>query len=72
MTSLPEGFVAHSGGPCPLAADTLVTVMFLDGAAGVKKRAGFWSKGTRDWWRWEDPNHRNDIIAYKVETSNAD
>ncbi|QCI93385.1 hypothetical protein [Novosphingobium sp. EMRT-2] len=67
MTSLPEGFVAHSGGPCPVAPDTMVTVVFRDGQVVERERAKFWSGPGEDWWRWQSHNHDNDIIAYKVE-----
>ena len=29
-------------------------------------RASFWSRGTRDWWKQENPDHSCNIIAYRT------
>ncbi|MBF5091256.1 hypothetical protein F1640_14785 [Novosphingobium sp. NBM11] len=66
MTSLPEGFIPHDGGPCPVAPDTLVTVMSRNGCVSSGRYARFWDYPP-SWWRWQSLDHDNDIIAYKVE-----
>jgi len=67
MTSLPEGFVPHDGGPCPVPLDQEVTVLYADGGWSAAE-AGFWTgweeNDQMNSWSWEcDPYNR--IIAYR-------
>jgi hypothetical protein len=67
MTTLPEGFIPHDGGPCPVPLDQQVTVLFADGMQD-ESEAGFWTgwekEDAENLWKWEcDPQDR--IIAYR-------
>lgn len=67
-TSLPEGFIPHDGGKCPVALGVRAAVMFRGGiCTGGASTAHFWARKPYDYWRWESPDHFFDIIAYKVE-----
>lgn len=71
MTSLPEGFVAHSGGPCPVALDSKPGILLADGTmfAHGQIEAGYWVDAR--WTGKRGPYQRGKlptrIIAYKVE-----
>jgi hypothetical protein len=62
--TIPEGWTKHDGGPCPVADDARVNVMFRDGYDPLEAgqgTAGVWGS----LWQWQ--NHGPaDIIAYKV------
>ena len=72
--SLPEGFIAHTGGPCPVHHDAMVELIFADGERDLTY-AGFWSKPPNipyadDQWAGEcAPDDR--IIAYRVASDDG-
>ena len=73
MSELPEGFIPHDGGPCPVPLDSYPRVMLRGGELdrGVVT-ASFWTGETDDWWQWMGDAETN-IIAYKPEDqTNAD
>lgn len=61
-TPLPEGFIPHDGGPCPVGADVRLEVVYRDGTRGRDPLAGDyeWSHSHDDVW----PDF--EIIAYRV------
>lgn len=67
MTALPEGFVPHDGGPCPVPLDQEVTVLYADGGWSAAE-AGFWTgweeSDQMNLWSWECAPY-NRIIAYR-------
>ncbi len=64
MTVLPEGFVPHDGGPCPVPLDSMPAVMFRDGEIVENWPASNWG-GEKDWWQWQGSRRGYDIIAYR-------
>ena len=61
---LPEGFILHEGGPCPVAHYTKVAVIFRDESDDDDAVAWFWMQDV-NWWEWEgDPS--DNIVGYKV------
>lgn len=61
-------WIEHDGGPCPVDPDTRVIAKFRDGKVDDIKpaRAGFWSRGSYDWWKHEGPDLCHNIVAYRV------
>lgn len=64
---IPEGWIAHDGGPCPVPLRSRPQVMFRDGT--IRDRPGVADTASRyigvwDNWRWLGPPHTQ-IIAYK-------
>ena len=79
MTALPEGFVPHDGGPCPVHLQAKVEVVFRSGQVRHARRAEWWTAfdskakfAEHDLWKWESPNHDNDIIAYRLKEPDYD
>jgi hypothetical protein len=66
MTALPEGFVPHDGGPCPVPLNSKPVIMVRSGEiqTGESFPAWFWAAGDKDWWQHQG-NRRNNIIAYR-------
>lgn len=65
MTDLPEGYLPHDGGPCPVPLDSRPGVMFADGVCtGMGyMRAINWDR----WWTGDAHNPGDNIIAYKPD-----
>mgnify|MGYP006995913825 CR=1 FL=1 len=66
--SLPDGFIAHDGGPCPVPLTERVDVVFRDGfdVTGCQGVAGSWG----DLWIWPTSRYGPaDIIAYRPTSS---
>ncbi len=64
-------FIKHNGGQCPVAANTIVDVLFRDGGMAKGKCAGFWStnrkaEGYSCWWEHKAIDENNNIVAYRV------
>ena len=55
---IPEGFIPHDGGPCPVAEDVLIEAVFRDGETG---------KARPKVLHWKHYGRVSDIIAYKPE-----
>lgn len=70
MADIPDGWIAHDGGPCPVPLDSYPQVMARDGTI-IRRRvaAGIWARGSADWWQHQGPERNNHIIAYKPEPS---
>lgn len=66
MADLPDGFIAHDGGPCPI--EGRCDVMFRDGFVAKGSLASEWAMGTYDWWRGQHPEAKRAIIAYRPTT----
>ncbi len=70
MTELPEGFVRHDGGPCPVPLDSHPAVMFPSGRIhddGLYSAATYVGGGALelpDLWQWKG-HPQNNIIAYR-------
>lgn len=73
MIALPEGFVPHDGGPCPVPLDSMPAIMTRSGEvqSGGSWRASFWQAGESDWWQHRG-DHRNNIIAYRLKEPDHD
>lgn len=69
---LPEGWLAHDGGPCPVPLDSYPEVRWNNGAISKWCTARTWSaegaRDGRDFWRGEPGNR---IIAYKPDLALA-
>lgn len=67
---LPDGWIAHDGGPCPVPLSARVSVLHRDGTPRMLRQAGWWVRienfAEHDLWRHEGPGHLH-IIAYKPE-----
>ena len=64
MAELPEGWIAHDGGPCPVEKHVLVSVLFDDGDDEPMTETAF--VFSEAWWlHCGAPG--NNIIAYKPE-----
>jgi hypothetical protein len=59
MSDLPEGFIPHDGGPCPVSKTVAVPVIIRAGIHGVVTPHAIG-------WEWGSPPS-SDIIAYKPE-----
>lgn len=68
-------WIAHDGGPCPVAADVLVRVRMRDGWSDFKGvPAGAWApmfSGNVDFWRRKGSS-KNDIVAYQIVDAPAE
>lgn len=68
---VPEGWIKHDGGPCPVDPMTRPGVRFRDGSSNPPGliRARLWQWLDGDWWKHETRNDHAgcDIIAYKPE-----
>lgn len=73
QADIPKGWIAHDGGPCPVAPETIVWFMLRTG--GVDKwpaKKLNWRYGTPIWEMGGTPMPPEcDIIAYKPETPDA-
>lgn len=58
MTKLPDGWIEHDGGPCPVADHAIVDALLRDGQCGENRCA--------DTLFWEHDGRRDDIVAYRV------
>jgi hypothetical protein len=66
--AIPEGWLPHTGGPCPVPLDSRPGVMFRDGEiAGRDFAAWHW-----DWKHSANQDAPDDIIAYLPEPENPD
>jgi len=57
MTALPEGFIPHDGGRCPVDRWKIVSIVTRSGRTLGPLVANHW-----DWW---SSDHPGDIIAYR-------
>jgi hypothetical protein len=60
--NIPQGFIPHDGGPCPVADGTLFTPLFRYGVVGPSSLAPTFSS-------WRHRKDELDIIAYRIERS---
>ena len=74
LPDLPEGFVAHDGGPCPVEWDSRPGVIFRDGYRQKvgEVMAGQWVFPDHgpDLWQWARHGPA-DIIAYRPTPPSA-
>lgn len=70
--TIPKGFTAHDGGPCPVHPKTIVDVLFEDEDVAEACTAEDWSIGKCDWWQHQADTDCFNIIAYKVTTPYAE
>ena len=56
--TIPEGFTPHTGGPRPVRAGSLTTVVFRNGDQSTKD--------TPEIWGWSHTGDGSDIIAYRL------
>ena len=59
---LPDGWIAHDGGPCPVDPNSLPLVKLRDGEILACE-----DDETADCFQWEHDQAEYDIIAYKPE-----
>ena len=66
MVEIPEGYIPHDGGPCPVPLDSKPGVVFADGCVldAGENNALVWSDYGSDWWRHEATIPGYNIIAY--------
>lgn len=64
MSEIPEGFIAHDGGKCPVAGNVVIRP-FYRGPADPKKGV---LRSIGEAWRftWHHDGEEDDIIAYAV------
>ena len=65
MNEIPEGFIAHDGGPCPVDYDVAITPYYrgpVDHTLGVRRSFGPAIK-----FAWQHDGQDDDIIAYAVQ-----
>ncbi len=62
---LPEGWIAHDGGPCPVPLGSKVSVLYRNGVRGTLFTIDL------GWDHLPDYHPEADIIAYKPENPNA-
>ena len=68
MSELPEGFIPHDGGPCPVPLDTMV---FSRHRSGVISRQSYPAKWSDEWgrWNWSGTPYdgwNDNITAYRI------
>ena len=70
---LPDGFVAHDGGDCPVAClSDRVSVLWGDGEVMLDRSAISFTIGPENWsWRTEMIAPSERIIAYRKEPENG-
>lgn len=62
LPEIPEGFIRHDGGGCPVDGETIVDICWPDGAISYGKQAGAFG-----WTRCRKDNAvSGEILAYKV------
>ena len=66
---LPDGWIRHAGGPCPVPLDSKPGIVSADRVSvspGISP-ARKWTLGIHDnWWTWDCPP-ADRIIAYRPE-----
>ena len=67
---IPDGWVEHDGGPCPVNLCQFVPVMFRSRKQSNTAPAFHWIDRWSNRWEHIGPFRNEDIIAYKPETSN--
>ena len=65
MTDLPEGFLPHDGGPCPVPGDTHVVVLHKSGIRSDTYIDQYDGVDCASCWGWSHLGHPGDIIAYR-------
>ena len=65
MSEIPEGFIAHDGGPCPID-ETLFVRPFYRGPANPEKGI-LRAYGMALQFAWHHDGEEDDIIAYAVQ-----
>ena len=65
---LPEGFIPHDGGPCPVPLDSMVEIVWGDGLTFSGRSAVGFTIWPENWnWHLSGVPMSERIIAYKPE-----
>ena len=71
MDKLPDGWISHDGGPCPVPMDSRPWVMMRGFSEPVISPGGMNREARNLRWGFEPLAAYCDIIAYKPETDNG-